>query len=100
MSRRWNDGVGSYFSCFGVIIVGLLLASMLWYCWEKSWILIPLVLALIHCQVTGHSMSPRALSFRWRLPLVMIFGLCRIGEASNPGPEVQFDRDIFTLGTI
>ena len=31
---------------------------------------------------------------------MMIFGLCRIGEASNPGPEVQFDRDIFTLGTF
>ena len=29
---------------------------------------------------------------------LLIFGLLRIGEASNPGPSAHFDADIFTVG--
>ena len=36
---------------------------------------------------------------RWQY-LLLCFGLLRIGEASNPGPVVDFEADQFTVGTF
>jgi hypothetical protein len=36
---------------------------------------------------------------RWTVVLLML-GLLRIGEASNPGPEANFDDSLFHIGTF
>ena len=63
--------------------------------------LIPVFIGLlcwIHKQAVCHVSHHRISSF-W-IRVVLLFGFLRIGEASNPGPPVQFEGCHFTLGTF
>ena len=42
----------------------------------------------------------KMITMPWRLVLLLSAGLFRIGEASNPGPPVHFDDDLFHIGTF
>jgi len=68
-------------------------------CGIGYWILFPISLCCLHLlRLDLVSLCPRRNS--WPLMLVLLLGMTRVGEASNPGPTVHFDVDIFTLGTF
>ena len=65
-------------------------------CGIGYWILFPISLCWLHLlRLDLVSLCPRRNS--WPLMLVLLLGMTRVGEASNPGPTVHFDGDIFTF---
>ena len=62
------------------------------------WTLFPLVCSMLWKEHGLWKRPARRCGF-W-LYVLAVFGMFRIGEATNPGPPAQFEADSFTLGTF
>lgn len=87
--------VGGGFMLYQLLLLGLVMVFALVFamsaaCWHALFPIFPVSLGMWKCRLGS---NPRSWKF-----LLLIFSLMRLGEASNPGPDGQFEN-VFTLGT-
>lgn len=90
--------MGRRIPCSQWFVLTLLVIGMM-FCGGFAWTLVPTACMVV--QACGRSFGAIKMSgCKLKLTMLLLFGMLRIGEASNPGPQAQFEKDVFTLGTF